>query len=151
MSKDQNSHSGASSADTFSRLLLDHARVRGDRPALREKNLGIWQTYTWAQFAQSAAEMAAGLHTNGFRRGMRLAVVGENRPRLYWAMAAAQMLGGIPVPMYQDAVATEMAFVLDDAEIDFAIVEDQEQVDKLLEAAEQNPRLKHIYFDDPRG
>ncbi len=139
------------SADTFSRLLMEHAKVRGDRPALREKDLGIWQTCSWKQFAQSAAEMAAGLHARGFRRGMRLAVVGDNRPRLYWAMAATQMLGGIPVPMYQDAVATEMAFVLDDAEIDFAIVEDQEQVDKLLEAAEQNPRLKHIYFDDPRG
>jgi long-chain acyl-CoA synthetase len=140
-----------SAGDTFPKLLLEHARVRPTRPAIREKDLGIWQTWTWAEFVQGASEIAAGLHSKGFQRGMRLALVGDNRPRLYWAMAAAQMLGGIPVPMYQDAVATEMAFVLENAEIAFAIVEDQEQVDKLLEAKEGNPMLQQIYFDDPRG
>src|SRR4029077_18744176 len=91
------------------------------------------------------------LAARGFQRGARLAVVGDNRPRLYWAMMAAQALGGVPVPLYQDAVASEMAFVLQDADIAFAVAEDQEQVDKLLENIPQCPKLKRIYFDDPRG
>jgi len=137
--------------DTFPRLLLHHARVRPDHPATREKDLGIWQTWTWRQVADEVRAIACGLAAEGFRRGMHLAIVGDNRPRLYWAMIAAQALGGVPVPMYQDAPAAEFAFVLNDAEIDYALVEDQEQVDKLLEAQPQVPTLRHIYYDDPRG
>jgi long-chain acyl-CoA synthetase len=137
--------------DTFPRLLLHHAKVRGDRPAMREKDLGIWQSWTWAQVADEVAAMACGLAELGFKRGDRLAIIGDNRPRLYWAMCAAQVLGGIPVPFYQDAVAQEMVFVLQDAEIKIAIAEDQEQVDKLLEVREQCPALLHILYDEPRG
>jgi long-chain acyl-CoA synthetase len=137
--------------DTFPRLLLHQAKVRSRRPAFREKDLGIWQTWTWAQVAGEVRALACGLAAQGFRRGDRLAIVGDNRPRLYWSMMAAQALGGVPVPLYQDAVAAEMAFVVQDAEIEFAVAEDQEQVDKLLEIEPQWPRLKHIYFDDPRG
>ncbi|MBA3031549.1 MAG: AMP-binding protein [Gammaproteobacteria bacterium] len=137
--------------DTFPRLLLAHARTRPDRPAIREKDLGIWQRWTWAEAAQEVRGMACGLAELGFKRGDRLAIIGDNRPRLYWAMCAAQMLGGIPVPMYQDAVAQEMTFVLQDAGIHIAIVEDQEQVDKLLEVKDQCPELLHIIYDDPRG
>jgi long-chain acyl-CoA synthetase len=139
------------SGDTFPRLLLHQAQVRPDRPAIREKDLGIWQTWSWAQVAGEARSLACGLAAQGFRRGERLAIIGDNRPRLYWAMMAAQALGGVPVPLYQDAVAAELVFVLQDAEIGFAVVEDQEQVDKLLEILPQWPRLKHIFFDDPRG
>ena len=137
--------------DTFPRLLLHHARVRGDRPAIREKDLGIWQVWTWSQVADEVRHLACGLAAQGFKRGMNLAIIGENRPRLYWAVAAAQSLGGIPVPLYHDAVAQEMAFVFQNADIEYAIVEDQEQVDKLLEILPQCPKLRHIYFDDPRG
>ena len=137
--------------DTFPRLLLHQAKVRPDRPAFREKDLGIWQTWSWAQVADEVRSLACGLAAQGFRRGDRLAVIGDNRPRLYWAMMAAQALGGVPVPLYQDAVAGEMVFVLQDADIGFAVVEDQEQVDKLLEVLPQCPRLKRICFDDPRG
>jgi long-chain acyl-CoA synthetase len=137
--------------DTFPRLLLHHARVRPDHPATREKDLGIWQTWTWRQVADEVRALACGLAAQGFARGMHLAIVGDNRPRLYWAMIAAEALGGVPVPMYQDAPAAEFAYVLNDAEIDYALVEDQEQVDKLLEAAPQVPTLRHIYYDDPRG
>jgi len=137
--------------DTFPRLLLNHARVRADRPAMREKDLGIWQTWTWAQVADEVRAIACGLAELGFRRGDNLAIIGDNRPRLYWSMCAAQCLGGVPVPMYQDAVAQEMEFVLQDSEIRFAVVEDQEQVDKLLEIRERCPKLEHILFDDPRG
>jgi len=136
---------------TFPRLLLEHADVRGERPATREKDLGIWQTWTWSQVADEVRALACGLAALGFKRGMRLAIIGDNRPRLYWSMTAAQALGGIAVPMYQDAPAAEFAYVLNDAEIVYAIVEDQEQVDKILEAAPQVPSLKHIYYDDPRG
>ena len=142
---------GAEPGDTFPRLLLHHAAVRGERPAVREKHLGIWQTWTWADEAEHVRAMACGLAAQGFRRGMNLAIIGDNRPRLYWAFAAAQALGGVPVPLYQDAVAQEMMFVLENAEIAFAVVEDQEQVDKLLETMGQTPQLSHIYYDDPRG
>src|SRR5262245_6731656 len=137
--------------DTFPRLLIHHAKVRGERPAIREKDLGIWQTWTWSQVAAEVRALACGLAEQGFRRGMNLAIVGENRPRLYWAITATQCLGGVPVPLYQDAVAEEMAFVFQNAEIAYAVVENQEQVDKLLEILPQCPKLAHIYFGDPRG
>ena len=137
--------------DTFPRLLLHQAQVRPDHPATREKDLGIWQTWTWRQVADEVRALACGLAAQGFRRGMHLAIIGDNRPRLYWSMCAAQALGGIPVPMYQDAPAADFVFVLNDAEIAYAIVEDQEQVDKMLEAMPQVPTLKHVYYDDPRG
>jgi long-chain acyl-CoA synthetase len=140
-----------SAADTFPRLLLDHARRRGDRPAIREKDLGIWQTSTWNQVLGEVRALACGLHALGLRRGDTLAIVGDNRPRLYWAMDAAQALGAIPVPLYQDSVAEEMAFVLANADVRIAVVEDQEQVDKLLEVKERCPRLERIVYDDPRG
>ena len=137
--------------DTFPRLLLAHGRVRGDRPAVREKDMGIWQGWTWAEAAREVRGIACGLAELGFKRGDRLGIIGDNRPRLYWSMCAAQMLGGIPVPMYQDAVAQEMVFVLQDAGIHIAIVEDQEQVDKLLEVKDTCPGLLHIVYDEPRG
>jgi long-chain acyl-CoA synthetase len=136
---------------TFPRLLLEHARIRGEAPALREKDLGIWQTFSWAQSLAQTKALAEGFAALGFKRGQTLAVIGENRPRLYWALTAAQSLGGIPAPLYQDAVAQEMVFVFQNAEINFAIAEDQEQVDKLLEIRESWPGLTHIIYDDARG
>lgn len=136
---------------TFPRLLFHHAQVRPAAPAMREKNLGIWQTWTWADVAERVRALACGLASLGFKRGDNLAIIGDNRPHLYMMMSAAQCLGGVPVPLYQDAVAAEMLFVLQDAGIRFAIVEDQEQVDKLLEIKDQLPTLEHIVYDDPRG
>jgi long-chain acyl-CoA synthetase len=137
--------------DTFPRLLLDHATHRGTRPAMREKDLGIWQTYSWKEVSDQVRALACGLAALGFRRGEHLAIIGDNRPRLYSAMAAAQSLGGIPVPLYQDAVAEEMGFVLRDADVRFVVAEDQEQVDKLLELRAKLPALKAVIYDDPRG
>ncbi|MCM5682078.1 AMP-binding protein [Schlegelella sp. S2-27] len=136
---------------TFPRLLLEHAARRPDAPALREKEYGIWQTFTWAQLAGLVREMACGLADAGLKRGEHLVVVGENRPRLYAAMLAAQSLGAVPVPLYQDAAGAEFVFPINNAEIAFAIVEDQEQVDKLLEIRSQCPQLRQIWYDDPRG
>ncbi|MEE8617263.1 MAG: AMP-binding protein, partial [Roseateles sp.] len=137
--------------DTFPRLLLDHAARRPGAPALREKAFGLWQTLSWAGLADLVQDLALGLAAAGLRRGEHLVVVGENRPRLYASMLAAQALGAIPVPLYQDAVAAEFVFPLNNAEVAFAVVEDQEQVDKLLELREQVPQLRRIWFDDPRG
>jgi long-chain acyl-CoA synthetase len=141
----------AGTLDTFPKLLMHHARVRGARPAIREKDLGIWQTWTWQHYADEVRALACGLAEQGFKRGEHLALIGDNRPRLYAAICAAQVLGGVPVPLYQDAVATEMAFPIQNAEIAFAFAEDQEQVDKLLEILPQCATLKRIYYDDPRG
>jgi long-chain acyl-CoA synthetase len=137
--------------DTFPKLLLHHARVRPERPAIREKDLGIWQTWTWRQYADEVRALACGLASQGFKRGDHLALVGANRPRIYAAVCAAQCLGGVPVPLYQDAVAAEMVFPIQNAEIAHAVAEDQEQVDKLLEILPQCPSLGRIYYDDPRG
>jgi long-chain acyl-CoA synthetase len=137
--------------DTFPKLLMHHARVRPERPAIREKDLGIWQTLTWREFAEEVRAIAAALAALGLKRGEHFALVGDNRPRLYATMAAGQCLGAIPVPLYQDAVAAEMAFPIQNAGIAIAFAEDQEQVDKLLEIAPQCPSLVRIIYDDARG
>ncbi len=138
-------------ATTFPRRLLEHARERPGHSAYREKYLGIWQSWSWAQVNDEVRALACGLAALGFERGMRLAIIGDNRPRLYWSMLAAQCLGGVPVPLYQDAPAADMAYVLENAGIHFAIVEDQEQVDKLLELQALYPGITQIVFDDERG
>jgi long-chain acyl-CoA synthetase len=136
---------------TFPRLLLEHAKARPDAPALREKEYGIWQTLSWSALAALVKSLANGLAAAGLKRGQHIVVIGENRPRLYASMLAAQSLGAVPVPLYQDAAAAEFVFPIVNAEVTFAIVEDQEQVDKLLEIRPQCPGLARIWFDDPRG
>ncbi|HEY4959017.1 MAG TPA: AMP-binding protein [Caldimonas sp.] len=136
---------------TFPQLLLEHAATRPSAPALREKEFGIWQTLSWSALAELVQALAGGLAEAGLKRGQHLVVIGENRPRLYASMLAAQSLGAIPVPLYQDAAAKEFVLPVANAEVAFAIVEDQEQVDKLLEVRGQCPGLAHIWFDDARG
>ena len=136
---------------TFPRLMLDHAQARPHAAALREKEYGIWQTTTWAQLVTLVQRLAGGLAEAGLQRGQHVVVVGDNRPRLYACMLAAQSLGAVPVPLYQDAAAPEFVFPINNAEVGFAVVENQEQVDKLLEIREQCPTLARIWYDDPRG
>ncbi|WP_395054735.1 AMP-dependent synthetase/ligase [Polaromonas sp.] len=136
---------------TFPRLLLKHAAERPGAPAMREKEYGIWQAHSWAAMATLVEQIACGLHQAGLQRGEHMVVIGANRPRLYATMLAAQSLGAIAVPLYQDAVGAECVFPITNAEVRFAMVENQEQVDKLLEIREQCPQLAHIIFDDPRG
>jgi long-chain acyl-CoA synthetase len=136
---------------TFPRLLLQHAAERPQAAAMREKEYGIWQTLTWSRMATLVRQVACGLHQAGLRRGEHMVVVGANRPRLYATMLAAQSLGAIPVPLYQDAASSECVFPINNAEVRFAFAEDQEQVDKLLEIRPQCPQLAHLFFDDPRG
>jgi long-chain acyl-CoA synthetase len=141
----------ASLLDTFPKMLLAHARERPDRTAMREKGYGIWQSWSWAEVAQEVEGLAGGLKQLGFRRGDKVAIIGDNRPQLYWAIAATQALGGIPVPFYQDSIADEMAHVLEHAEVRWAIVEDQEQVDKLVAVKDRVPHLETVIYSDPRG
>ena len=137
--------------DTIPKLLLDHSKKRGDNPANRQKEFGIWQSWSWADVAEEVRCLACGLAKKGFQRGDKLAVIGDNRPRLYWSMVAAQALGGIPVPLYQDSVAEEMVYVLENADVKFAIVQNQEQTDKLLEIKDRLPKLEQIFFEEPHG
>jgi long-chain acyl-CoA synthetase len=151
VSLSSNEGARATDSDTFPKLLMHNARARGDRPAIREKDYGIWQTWTWAQTRDGVRAIAAGLAELGVQRGDKIVIVGDNRPQLYWSICAAQCLGAIPVPVYQDSAADEMAFVIDHAEARLAIAEDQEQVDKLLGIRERCPRLTCIVYKDPRG
>ncbi|MDQ2954749.1 MAG: AMP-binding protein, partial [Pseudomonadota bacterium] len=141
----------AADADTFPKLLIDNARVRGDRPAIRHKDLGIWRTWSWAQVLDEVRAYSVGLNRLGLKRGDTIAIVGSNRPKLYWSVMAAQVLGAIPVPVYADAVADELAFVLAHAEVRFAAVEDQEQIDKILSVSERLPKLERMIYDEVRG
>ena len=136
---------------TFPHLLLKHAAERPAAPAMREKEYGIWQAHSWSALAVLVERIASGLHQAGLTRGEHMVVVGSNRPRLYATMLAAQSLGAIAVPLYQDAVGAECVFPINNADVRFAMVEDQEQVDKLLEIRGHCPQLTHIVFDDPRG
>ena len=138
-------------ADTFPKLLVRNARTFGRRPAMRHKDLGIWQTWTWAQALEIVRAYAAGLHRLGLKRGETIAIVGANRPKLYWSVTAAQMLGAVPVPVYADAVADELSYVLAHAEVRFAAVEDQEQVDKILSVSDRLPKLETMVYDQPKG
>jgi long-chain acyl-CoA synthetase len=136
---------------TLPRLLRRNAETMADRPAIREKNRGIWQTQSWAQYHREVREFALGLAAHGFGRGDLLSVIGDNRPRLYWAQLAAQCLGGVAVPVYQDSIAAELVYVLDHAEVSVIVAEDQEQIDKILAIKPRLPRLRLAIFDDPRG
>jgi long-chain acyl-CoA synthetase len=137
--------------DTVPKLLLRNVAQFGGRPAMRHKDLGIWQTYSWTQAHDQIRLLALGLRKLGFERGDSVAIVGENRPRLYWTFCAVQSLGGIPVPMYQDAVADEMAYVLEHAGVKIAVVHNQEQVDKLISVSDRVPLLTRMIYEDPRG
>ncbi len=137
--------------DTFPKLLDWNGASRGERPACREKEFGVWQSWSWAAVREETRALAMGLLELGAQPGDRIAIIGSNRPHLYWAMVATQMTGGVPVPLYADSVAEEVAYVLDHAEARFAIVEDQEQVDKVLSIKERLPNLAHMVYVEPRG
>ncbi len=138
-------------ADTFPKLLARNARIRPNRTAFRHKDLGIWQSWTWGEVHEIVRAYASGLQSLGLKRGGKIAVIGYNRPYLYWSIAAAQWLGAIPIPVYADSVAEEMAYVLAHAEVTHAAVQDQEQVDKLLSVSDQLPLLQQVLYDEQKG
>jgi long-chain acyl-CoA synthetase len=137
--------------DSVPALLARNVAKFGSKPAYREKEFGIWQSWTWAEAAEEIEAIALGLLALGVDRGDHVAIIGRNRPALYWSMVAAQKVGAVPVPLYQDAVAEEMAYVLEHCFARFVICGDQEQVDKVLEVQERVPQIEHIIYLDPRG
>jgi len=141
----------AARADTFPKLLVRNAVEFAARPAMRHKDLGIWQSWSWSETLDIVRAYAVGLSRLGLKRGDTVAIVGSNRPKLYWSILAAQTLGAVPVPVYADAVADELAFVLKHADVRFAAVEDQEQVDKIQSVLERLPNLEWMFYDEPRG
>ena len=140
-----------SDAQSIPAAVLDNAKSRSTKPAMREKYHGIWQTYSWADYEDEVRYFALGLKSLGFGLGDKLSVIGDNRPRLYWAQIGAQALGGAAVPVFQDSIASELAYVLANADTSFVVAEDQEQVDKILSIIDQLPGLKGIIYDDGRG
>lgn len=136
---------------TFPQYLLLNAERFGNRPAMRHKDFGIWQSWTWAELLEQMRTYSVGLHELGLKRGDKIAIIGQNRPRLYWTFCAAQALGAVPVPVYADSVADEMAYVLDHAEVHFAVCQDQEQVDKVLSIGDRLKTLDKVIYDEPRG
>ncbi len=141
----------AGALDTVPRLLARNATKYPDAPAYREKEFGIWQSWTWAETAAEVHSLALGFLTLDVQPGDHIAIIGRNRPHFYWAMVAAQSVGAVPVPLYKDAVSEEMAFVLDHCEARFVVAEDQEQVDKTIDAMEDLKGLHGVIYLDPRG
>jgi len=140
------------SIDTFPKILLHNAaKFPPTKIAMREKDYGVWQSYSWQNSLDQTRDFALGLASLGFKRGDKMAIIGDNRPQLYWGLAASQCLGGVPVPLYQDAIEQELLYILDHSEARFALAEDQEQSDKLLALKKEIPRLEYIFYDDPRG
>lgn len=137
--------------NTAPQLLLHHAQLRPDQTAMREKEYGIWQSWSWSEMKDEILALANGLAAIGFKRGDKLGIIGANRPQLYWGMCAAQCLGGVPVPLYKDMVAEELQYVLEHAGVHLVLAEDQEQVDKVLEVQPDCPALTQIIYDDERG
>jgi long-chain acyl-CoA synthetase len=137
--------------DTFPKWLRHHARVRGARPAIRLKDRGIWRTWNWGESYENVRALAHALRALGIGIGDKVAIVGANRPALYWGIAAAQWLRAVPVPVYADAVADEMAYIIENADVKIALVQDQEQVDKILAIAVRLPQLTHVLYDEERG
>ena len=137
--------------ETLPALLERNARLYGNKPAFREKEFGIWQTWSWKQVFEEVSNLSLGLLSLGVNDGEHVCIIGRNRPQLYWSILALQNIGAIPTPMYQDAVAQEMVFPLSHCAAKLAIVEDQEQVDKLLEISDQISDLEKIIYLDPRG
>jgi len=147
----QNAQAAQAGLQSIPALLARNAERFGNRPAYREKEFGIWQSWTWAEAAEEIRALALGFLVLGLNRGDHVAIIGRNRPAHYWAMVAAQMCGAVPVPLYQDAVADEMAYVLGHCGARFVVCGDQEQVDKVLEVGDRAPSVQHIIYTDKRG
>ncbi len=137
---------------TFPQILIHNAeRFPPTKAAIREKDYGIWQSYSWQDYLDQTRDFALGLASLGFKREDKMAIIGDNRPQLYWGMAGCQCLGGVPVPLYQDAIHKELQYIVDHSECRFVLAEDQEQTDKFMHLKDEVPRLEYIIYDDPRG
>jgi long-chain acyl-CoA synthetase len=136
---------------TFPRLLVRNASAHGERVALREKEFGIWQSFTWSEYLARVRDFSLGLVALGLSRGDKVAIIGDNRPEWVFGELAAQAAGAASVGIYQDSNLTEVAFVIDHCDASVVVAEDQEQVDKILEMLDRLPKVRHVVYTDPRG
>jgi len=137
--------------DTLPKQLRENAQRSKDKIALREKRFGVWQSISWQTFAERARNFALGMHTLGFQRGDRIIIIGDNRPEWVISEVAAQAFGGASIGIYQDSVAEEVAYIAQKCDARFIVVEDQEQVDKLIEIWDQLPTVEKLIYYDPKG
>jgi long-chain acyl-CoA synthetase len=136
---------------TLPQFLLRNVRQRPQEVAIREKEKGIWQQWTWSQYLNEVRDLALGLVALGFGEGNKLAILSDNRPQVYWTMVAAQTARGTPVPLYQDSISRELEYIIDHADATMVLAEDQEQVDKVLEIKDRFPKVQRVIYDDPKG
>ncbi|MBU1741184.1 MAG: AMP-binding protein, partial [Proteobacteria bacterium] len=137
---------------TLPHLLRRNAAQYGHgRVALREKEFGLWQKFTWADYLDKVRELSLGLRDLGFRPDEKLAIIGDNRPEWVFGELAAQSLGGVPVGVYQDSILSEVRFIIDHSDARFVIAEDQEQVDKILDMRHELPRVERVIYTDAKG
>jgi long-chain acyl-CoA synthetase len=140
------------SADTFPKLLIERARKYGSRKiALREKDLGIWQSFTWEDYLEKVKYFSLGMISLGFQPGDKISVIGDNKPEWLIAELAAQAAGGFGTGIYQDSILKEVTYIINHSETKFVIAEDQEQVDKILDMREELPDVKKVIYYDPKG
>src|SRR4030043_368638 len=138
--------------DTFPKLLLRNAERLGDRKvAMREKEFGIWQEFTWKEYHDHVKYFSLGLVSLGLSPGDKVAIIGDNRPEWVWAEVAAQAAGAIPLGLYQDSTLKEVVYIIDHSDSIFVVAEDQEQVDKILDMKEQLPKVRYVVYSDSRG
>jgi long-chain acyl-CoA synthetase len=138
--------------DTFPKLLQRNAERFGDRKvAMREKEFGIWQKFSWKEYHEHVNDFSLGLTSLGLARGDKVAIIGDNRPEWVWAELAAQASGAVPLGLYQDSTLKEVAYVIDHSDSTFVVAEDQEQVDKILDIKDRLPKVRYIVYSDPRG
>src|SRR5574342_1234433 len=138
--------------DTFPKLLAHNAERFGSRKvAMREKEFGIWQEFTWKEYHEHVKAFSLGLVSLGLAKGDKVAVIGDNRPEWVWSEVAAQAAGGASVGLYQDSNLNEVAYVIDHCDATFVVAEDQEQVDKILDMLDKLPKVRNVVFTDPRG
>jgi long-chain acyl-CoA synthetase len=137
--------------DTFPKLLARNGRAIADRVAMREKEFGIWQSFTWREYLEHVRDFSLGLVALGVKPGDKVAIIGDNRPEWVWSEVAAQAAGAASVGLYQDSNLTEVAFVIDHCDASIIVAEDQEQVDKILDMLDKLPKVRHVVFTDPRG
>ena len=136
---------------TLPGVLARRAADDPDGVALREKEFGIWQEITWAGFLDRVRSFALGLVELGVDKGDRIAIIGDNRPEWVIAELGAQVIGALPLGLYQDSISEELARMLEAADARLIVAEDQEQVDKVIEVRNRVPGLEHVVYYDPRG
>ncbi len=136
---------------TLPALLVRRAEMHPAKTAMREKEWGVWQPYTWAEYLHNTAEFAGGLKKLGLGAADIVINIGDNRPEWLWSELAVQAIGGMSLGLYQDATSEEIRYVFELSEAKMVVAEDQEQVDKILELKPDLPKLKYIVYHDPKG